>query len=424
MLKIFGVGFFALAIAFFLVNPLKIKQEPVKSSDSSCDTEKLTNENLTSNEYRSFQSSIKNFGKKIYSRIMKENTNLDNIFFSPNSITLALGSLYFGAKERTKIDLEKVMNLEHLSDEKKAQSFYKLIDNKNSDCFNISMINEFWVDHLFPVHDEYIQFIKKYFLHEIKHLDFLNEPEISREIINNAIQNHTNGRIKDLIPPNMIKSETKLVLSNAIYFKANWWSPFETSSTVDRIFHSFNSKESKIPMMTQISHFNFAKTDQFRVIELPFDGFEYVMVIYVPFNFDKNLDFFNSIPDFEYNLLQMVKVNLTLPKFEFVCDYTLSRLFKSDFGLDSLFNENLNLSGISNSDQSVFVDSILHKAFVRVDESGTEAAAATAIFLAGSVPRKEHVEELYINHPFIITIENRNTRELLFAGTIFDPSQK
>jgi serpin B len=239
------------------------------------------------------------------------------------------------------------------------------------------------------------------------------------------VSDQTEDKIKDLIPQGMIQPWTRLVLTNAIYFNATWWSPFEKKYTRDEVFYLLEGGNVTVPMMTQTQRFKYAEGDLYQAVELPYDRDELSMIIMLPDSgqfesFENSLD--ATLGDQITSHLADHKVMLAMPKFEFESDFYLASILVT-MGMPAAFSSEADFSGMTGN-RGLNIGEVLHKAFVSVDESGTEAAAATAVIIeAGSAPgqSEERPMIMRIDRPFIFLIRDIETGTILFIGRVMNP---
>ncbi|MCK5434684.1 MAG: serpin family protein, partial [Dehalococcoidales bacterium] len=243
-----------------------------------------------------------------------------------------------------------------------------------------------------------------------------------RLTINNWVSDQTEGRIEDLIPQGVIDALTRLVLTNAIYFNAAWEYPFDGDMTEDGPFYLLDGGEVIVPMMSQTESFGYAEGDEYQAVELPYDGGELSMVILLPQTghfdaFEGSLD--AQQVDAIMGRLEYSQVSLTMPKFEFESGFGLKETLAA-MGMPVAFSRDADFSGMTGN-RDLFIADVIHKAFVSVDEAGTEAAAATAVVMElTAVP--EVPVEVTADRPFIFLIRDIETGTILFVGRIVDPS--
>ena len=253
-------------------------------------------------------------------------------------------------------------------------------------------------------------------------VDYINHAEDSRIAINDWVEEQTEGKIEDLLQEGTIDSLTRLVLTNAIYFNAAWEFPFDEQNTGDGTFYTLDGTEITVPMMNQTESFGYAAGDGYVAVELPYDGNELSMVILLPdmddftaFEDSLDADQLNSILD---DVSYYADVNLTMPKFEFESDFDLVEPLM-EMGMPVAFTGSADFSGMTGNNE-LSIGDVVHKAFVSVDEAGTEAAAATAAEMA--LTAMPEIEEVTVDHPFIFLIRDIETETILFTGRVVNPS--
>lgn len=343
-----------------------------------------------------------------------------NIFFSPYSIFSAFALLYEGARGDTARELEKVFFFPNDPTVRRPNfaRIYNLINN-NSRYFDLHTANALWIQKNYPILQDYLQVIETYYGGEAFNVDFSGATEQTRELINEWIEHQTNYTIKDFFPPNSIDPLTRLVLTNAIYFKGIWLKQFDENETTEDIFWIDNDTTVKIQMMKVYDFFNYTETDDLQIIELPYKGKRICMLVLLPKRnieqIEDNLTI-NSLNSWVENLTEQ-RIEVYLPKINLSTEYSLKGILES-MGLYSIFCPGeADFSGIDGT-KNLFVDEAIHKAFIKIDEKGTEASAATGIIMPISLPTIFRA-----NHPFIFLILDKETDIILFMGKIVNPAE-
>ena len=369
------------------------------------------------------------FAFELYQALREEPGNL---FFSPYSISLALAMTYAGARGETELQMADTLEFA-LSQDSLHPAFNQLdlelasrgegAAGKDEKGFRLNIVNAIWGQEGYEFLDEFLDTLAESYGAGLRLLDYINEPEESRVIINDWVEDQTEGRIEDLIPKGVIDPLTRLVLANAIYFNAAWLDPFP-EGTVDAPFNLLDGGEVLVPMMSQqTSAFGYAEGDGYQAVELPYDGREMSMVILLPDSgrfdeFEAALDagVVNAIAE---ALAYRFDVALTMPRFEFESKFRLSEAL-SDMGMPIAFVEaEADFSGM-NGEGRLFIQDVVHKAFVAVDEAGTEAAAATAVIV--SIVSERQRVEVNVDRPFVFLIRDIETGTILFVGRVLSPS--
>lgn len=361
------------------------------------------------------------FGIDIYKEVWEEDRNT---FISPWSIFTALSMTYEGARGETADEMQNVLHLPQNETERRS-SFARIhnqINDMDGSC-EIYTVNKIWPQYDYHFLQEYIDLIETYYASEVKNLDFKADPEGSRAIINDWVEEQTNDRIKDLLPPNSIDQLTRMVLTNAIYFKGDWLSQFDPADTTDKTFHVNGDQEFTVPTMTFDGEveMNYYEDDDLQALELPYSGDELSMLLLLPKENDGLNDLVN---DLSVDMLSDVRDGLTeeevsvfLPKFKLETDYDLIPPLQ-DLGMHHAF-EGADFSGMDGTG-GLFISGVYHKAFVEVNEEGTEAAAATAVVMSLSADGPRHIY-FRANHPFLFLIQQKETGNILFMGSLSDP---
>jgi serpin B len=354
-----------------------------------------------------------------------------NLFYSPYSISLALAMTYAGARGETAQQMAEALHFE-LPQEELHPAFNALdlelekrgqgAEGKDGEPFRLHVVNAIWGQQDYGFQEAFLDVLAENYGAGLRTLDFAADPEAARETINAWVEEQTEERIQDLLPPGSIGALTRLVLTNAIYFNAAWRHPFEADRTADGPFYLRDGQEIQVPMMRQTESFGYATEEGVQAIELPYDGGEISMVILLP---DQG-----TFDDFEDGLtvtqvdglleaLTYQRVNLSMPTFEFEFDMSLVDSLQA-LGMRNAFGEEADFSGITGS-RDLFISEVMHKAFVSVDEEGTEAAAATAVVMVESAMPGEPIA-VDVNRPFLFLIRDIETGTILFAGRIVAPS--
>ena len=346
----------------------------------------------------------------------------ENIFFSPYSISTALAMTYEGARGKTAEEMRSVFYFPE-DDDIRRYSFARIYNqiNKKEKKYKLHTANALWTQIDYSFLDEYLDVVEKYYAGKATNLDFGNETEKSRETINGWVEERTNNKIKDLIPAGILNADTRLVLTNAIYFKGTWLLQFNKEYTRQEDFKVNPEKTVKVDMMNLIDEeFNYGETEELQVLEMLYDGEELSMLVILPKEDNlKSAEDLLSLKKLNElrNALTKQKVDVYIPKFKFETKYFMKETLM-EMGMSSAFG-GADFSGM-NGTKNLFIDNVIHQAFVEVNEEGTEAAAATALVM------KEAISEKIVfnaDHPFIFMIQEREIGNILFMGRVFDPTQ-
>jgi len=358
-------------------------------------------------------------------------TEEGNLFYSPYSISAALAMTYAGARGDTEKQMANTLQF-YLSQNQLHPAFNSLdlelasrgegAKGKDGEGFRLNIVNAIWgqKDYAFLV--SFLDTLAESYGAGLRILDFINETEPSRIIINDWVSDETEGRIEDLIPQGTITQMTRLVLTNAIYFNAAWQYPFEEDATSPDVFYLLSGEEVTVPMMEQQESFSYTEGDNYQAVELPYDGQELSMVIILPDfgqfeTFEEAIDYQNIKGIIES--LERREVRLTMPKFEFDSSFGLKKTL-TEMGMPVAFSAGADFSGMTGN-KNLFISDVIHKAFVSVDEAGTEAAAATAVIMELTAMPEMPVE-VTLNRPFIFLIRDIETGAILFVGRVMSPA--
>ena len=371
----------------------------------------LVQPKVTEQELRSHIAGNNTFALELY-RVLATGDN--NLFFSPYSISTSLGMAYCGARGKTKKEIGSAL---HFSLPPSAVSSAVATLNKELLRGNgLNMANSLWVQKGHPLTPSFMNIMKEGYGTPPHTVDFAASPTSAREKINAWVKEETAGKIEELIPSDAIDSTTSLVLANAIYFQGTWQYRFQPLPE-PRDFHLLDGKTVKVPMMSVTASLKYARADGFQALVLPYTG-GISMLLLVP---DQEIfqTFQNSLSGEKLSSiltsLEEQTVTVTMPKFEYTSGFRLREALES-LGMNSPFSCSANFSGMSNG--PLQIDEVFHKAFVHVDEQGTEAAAATGTTMARSLVRKISIT---VDHPFIFFIRDEESGAILFVGRVVSP---
>ncbi len=365
----------------------------------------------------------------LYQEIKKKENG--NIFFSPFSIFSALSMTAEGSKNITWNEMSAVLHLQQ-DNSTRWNAFLNLIqtiNNPNKD-YKLYTANNLWLQKDFNFLNDYLNIVTNYYFAELTTLDFIADPEGSRQTINNRVEEQTQGKITNLFAPGTINSYTRLVLTNAIYFKATWKYKFlKDDTTYEQDFTVTPGNTIKVQMMHQKLYRSIENFyNKANVLELPYVNDEVSMFIFLP-DIDKMSELENTMTIENLNSWMTerkksspapVYIDLALPKFRIETKYILNNTL-SEMGMPSAFSDSIaDFSGMTGF-KGLFITHVVHKAFVAVDEEGTEAAAATGVGMGiTSVPPP--ATPFIVDHPFIFMICENETGAILFIGRVNEPA--
>lgn len=382
--------------------------------------------NLTAdNPKQKFIEDNNAFAIELYEQLAKED---GNIFFSPYSISTALAMTYAGARGNTEKEMSKVLHF-NLSQNELHKEFSELsshfVQIQNIGNIELNIANALWIQKNYNILDSFLNINTKYYNANLFYVDFINATDEAVQEINDWAEEHTKNKIKDILKKEDLHPLTRLILTNAIYFKGDWEYKFDKELTKELPFWKNENKKMMIPMMYQKGNFKYSKNEDYQMLELPYTGKELSMLILLPNEIDglSRLEKYLSYILFTYlnQFTHQKMVEVYLPKFESTKRFGLKKKLEI-MGMKDAFSGMADFSGITRS-KKLFIHNIIHKAYVKVDEQGTEAAAATAVIMA-EVSYKQSTPIFKADHPFIFLIRDNETGSILFIGRIVDPLDK
>ena len=411
-------------LALLLLLPLIACDEAAAGELLMSDTPRETSPEISQEDLALLVQGNTAFAFDLYQTLREQDGNL---FYSPHSISMALAMTCAGARGLTEEQMAHTLHF--LLDQDMLHPAFNWLDlelatrgegaqGKDDDGFRLNVVNAIWGQKDYPFLPDFLDNLAHNYGAGLRILDFINETEQSRLTINNWVSDQTEGRIEDLIPQGAIDALTRLVLTNAIYFNAAWEYPFDENMTADGPFYLLDGTQVTLPMMTQTESFAYTFGEGYQALELRYDGGELSMVILLPdagefLAFEEALDagrVYEIIGS-----LQVTRVALTMPGFEFDSKFSLAETL-AEMGMPVAFSGAADFSGMTGS-RDLFISDVVHKAFVSVDEAGTEAAAATAVIMPTSAP----TVEVTIDRPFIFLIRDIDTGAILFLGRVLNP---
>jgi serpin B len=362
------------------------------------------------------------FALDLYAKLREQEGNL---FFSPYSISTALAMTYAGARGNTEKQMADVLHFD-LPQEKLHPAFRKLIERMNAQGkesgYQLSVANALWAQKDYQFLRAFLNTTKSNYGAGLNQVDFVKATEAARKTINDWVEKRTEGKIKELIKPGILDSLTRLVLTNAIYFKGNWANQFKEKDTEDAPFTVARDRKVTVPMMSQKEQFAYAETETLQLLELPYVEDELSMVILLPKEVDGLPDLENSLtPGSLKEWLQHLtrqQVLVQVPRFKLTSEFRLEEVLKSMGMTDAFLLPPADFSGMTGV-KDLFISAVIHKAFVDVNEEGTEAAAATAVVMKREVAAEPPV--FRADHPFLFLIRDNQSGGILFLGRVVNP---
>jgi serpin B len=353
-----------------------------------------------------------------------------NLFFSPYSVSTALAMTYAGARGNTETQMAHVLHFG--TDQAQLHSAFgalqwQLDQAQQQKGIELSVANALWAQQGHPFLPAFLDIGKSEYEANLKLADFKTSAEAARREINGWVAQKTKDRIKDILPPGSLNLYTRLVLANAVYFKGVWGNPFRKAETSPQPFHLTASRQIDAPLMHHFDRVKYMENDSFQAVELPYAGGELSLVVLLPRKIDgcSQLEGQLSATFLVRCLTQMKsqRVELFLPRFKMESDFKLGDTL-GKMGMPDAFGTKANFSGMDGT-RNLFISDVFHKAWVEMNEEGTEAAAATIVELAPSaMPLKPPPPPpvFRADHPFILCIRDTHSGSLLFLGRLADPS--
>ena len=357
----------------------------------------------------------------------KLRTTEGNLFFSPYSISTALGMTYAGARVNTEKQMAKALRFS-LDQEKLHPAFAGLqtwVNHLQKDArVKLYVANSLWPQRDYPFLDEYLSLVNEHYGVSITPVDYKRALEAACNNINRWVEQKTENKITDVIPPRVLDDLTQLVLINAIYFKGTWANQFNPRQTKGAPFHITPEKSVRIPMMDQEATVKYAEVDDLQILGLLYRGDSLSMLALLPKEIDgleqledslsaENLDSWRSH-------LSETKVHIFLPKFRVTCEFRLDKTLQAMGMVDAFILGKADFAGMTGTHE-LFISAVIHKAYVDVNEEGTEAAAATGAILAPG--RFAEPPTFRADHPFLFLIQENKTGSILFMGRVTDPTK-
>lgn len=366
------------------------------------------------------------FALELYDRLKVADGNL---FFSPYSISTCLAMTYNGARGNTATQMAQTLHFA-TNQHQLAVSFGQLQKQLNNEqekrAFELNIANGIWAQKEHPFLPDYLSVAREWYGANLKQVDFRTDAEATREEINNWVSDKTKGKISNLIQPGLLAPATRLILVNATYFKGRWTSEFDRHNTIKSPFSLAPAQKVEVPFMSITANFKYAEVEGLQVLELPYAGNDLAMVILLPTAIDglKSVEAQFNEASLDRWLAQAreQKVELFLPKFKLAAQFSLANNL-TEMGMPDAFSPQADFSGMDGG-RDLYISAVVHKAFVEVNEEGTEAAAATGVVMRSmAVMRPRPTPIFRADHPFIFLIRDTRSGSILFLGRMADPSR-
>jgi serpin B len=353
-----------------------------------------------------------------------------NVAYSPYSISTALAMTRGGARGKTAEEMDRVLHFTLPQDRLHPAAGALARDLSGTDQkkhnYQLTVANALWGQTNYGFLAEYLNLTRTDYGAELTEVDFLKAREEARKTINAAVAKQTQDKIKDLLKPRHITADTRLVLTNAVYFKAEWDSKFAREVTHEQPFQVAADKKVKVPLMAQTGTFSYLEGDALQLVELPYAGKDLSMLVLLP----KKAD---GLPELEKALtaekltewqgkMREAMVTLLLPKFKVTGTFELKKVLQG-MGMERAFDAGrADFSGMNGGSEPLFVSDVVHQTFVDVNEEGTEAAGATAVVLKPGAPLPKSAT-FRADHPFVFLVRDNRSGSVLFLGRVADPTE-
>ncbi len=390
-----------------------------------------TTNNIKDSNLNTVAGNITDFSFKLYQEVSTNNPG--NIIVSPYSISLALAMLLNGAANNTEAQIRNALNFRQ--DNNTLNKSFQLLQEKyknycKEDSIELKIANSIWLQKEYPIEVDFKSLSKDYYNAQIDSVDFKKSPEFARTIINKWVEKETDSKIKSIFEEGMITEFTRAVIVDAISFYGKWAIPFQKELTINEPFYLNANKTIQAKMMRRTGSFEYLKDTTYQLIKLDYQGKSLSMLVILP---NKKIDISNienkisSIFDKSNQLLKH-QVEVSLPILSFMLDLSVQPILEK-LGMKDAFSKAANLTKLSKNavEDTLYVSSIRHKAWVEISEEGTKAAAATGVavsLLIASAPVTLSPEIFKADHPFLFIISDNTLHNILFYGRVNNPNVK
>lgn len=384
------------------------------------------NPSVGQNDIQNLVDGNNTFALDLYQSLRSQDGNL---ILSPFSISLALAMTYAGARSETESQMAQTI---HFLAQKQLHPAFNSLDlalektpvniDKDQEPLQLNIANAVWAERTFSFLPDFLDTLAVNYGVGVHLSDFINQAEPARKEINTWVSDKTKDKINDLLPPNSVNTDTRMVLVNAIYFKADWLSQFDANDTSDYPFNLLDGTQVTVPMMGQHMYVPYSAEDGYQAVELPYAGNTATMDIIVPDagkyeEIESSLNY-ETVKNIIGNMSQ-TDLMLQLPKFRFESSFSLNDALTSMGMPDAFDADRADFSGMTGK-KDLYIGNVIHKAFVAVDENGTEAAAATAVIMEATSALIQNIT-LIIDRPFIFFIRDLQSGQILFMGRVLNP---
>ena len=415
-------------ISIFLVLLFACSSNHEMSDNSEANINQAPTKEIEESSKADIQKQVEGNSIFALNLLQKLYNDKDNLIISPFSISNAMAILYAGAKHDCAEEIQNTMHFAENSENFHAV-FYginQFLQSLNSSHTKIAHANGLWVQEDYTFLDDYLDLCKKYYGSALFSTDFKNETEKSRKKINKWVADITRNKIVELFAQGIINDLTRLVITNAIYMNAQWELPFDPEKTKDDEFTLHSGKKITTKFMNHYGeYFLYFSNDTFQCVSLPYKRNKLSMVILLPANETLMPSLIQSmnLDNLDYWMGQMTNKNveqLAIPRFSFEAYFDLGETLQN-MGILKVFTDDADLSGMTGK-KDLKVSKVVHKAFIEVNEEGTEAAAATGVVAVEKSAMPEKIPTRFIaDHPFIYIIKDNTHNNILFMGVLHNP---
>lgn len=384
--------------------------------------------------FQDFSAHNRDFAFELFAHIGADEGDDENVFISPHSVTSALAMAYAGARNETRDEMAEVLRYQ-IDDDALFPSFNKLdlALQSRADVSGdggpptLAIANQAWGHKELEFVQDYLNILSQHFGSDMRAVDFFNDYEELREAINEWVENSTEERIIDLLPPGSLNADTRFVLVNAIYFYAGWKAPFDERHTEQQPFHLLDGTTDDVLLMRKTETISYATDDDTVMVSVPYVGDDLSFVAWMPADAETDFHQWQQGVDrqsFDELIDGLVprRVRLFLPRFQQEQNFALSEIFQQ-MGMTRPFGPAADFGGIAQlpEDANLFIYEIFHNTFIKLDEEGTEAAAATAVVGSGDGGAPPEPIEVRLDRPFYYAIYDHPTDSILFLGRMTNP---
>jgi serine protease inhibitor len=366
------------------------------------------------------------FGLDLYARLSKTEGNL---FFSPYSVSTCLALAYAGARDGTEAEMARVLHfpLEQSALHRQLGSLQRELAKTESQAeLQLNIADALWTQEGHPFLPAFLQVAQHDYGANINQVDFKTQAPAATRDINRWVAQQTKDKIQNILPPGIINAYTRLVLANAIYFKGIWADTFPTNATTAQPFHVSQGRQVQAPLMHRQQELRYVQTPALQAVDIPYAGRQISMLVLLPRQADglPQLNPLLTLANLRHWETQMAerRVDLFLPRFKLESAFELAPVLAA-MGMPSAFQANADFSGIDGQ-RDLSISALIHKAWVEVNEQGTEAAAATVGVIHATAVRREPPPVVFrADHPFLFLIRDTRSHTLLFVGRVVAPAQ-